>query len=542
MRHWVVAAVALAGVLTLAVAHAGARGAHVTLTVVKAGSGTGRVKSTPAYIDCGEICSALVPTLSEAGGKPMTLTAFPDPGSLFTGWASDCSGNARSCTVEPQDATTVTAIFDLPGVQTSFPLAIGKSGNGTITSSPGGIDCGPACAASFPPGTIVTLTASPAAGWTFAGWSGACSGSDACTVTLDGPKTVSARFEQQVKQTFPLVVGKSGDGTVSSSPPGIDCGTTCSLSLGSGTTVTLTATPGSGTTFSGWGGACSGTASCTVTMDGPKTVTANFGPGAPDSVALGVGKTGNGSITSSPSGIDCGATCNASFPNGTRVVLTATPAAGWTFAGWNGACSGTGSCALVVESPKAVTATFTEAPMFPLAVSKSGSGTVGSNPAGIDCGRTCSALFRGGTTVTLIAVPDPGAVFSGWTGVCAGNGPTCPIVLKEAQSTTALFRTSTDTVAPVVKALASVGRRGAAARLHYRVGDASGLTRQIVIVQRGTRRVVSLRTAFLPVTARASVTWRVPRQLERGTLRFCIRATDKSGNTSGASCAPLRIR
>lgn len=542
MKQWVVAAVALAAVLTLAVARADARGAHVTLTVAKAGSGSGRVTSTPAYVDCGQVCSALVPTLSEAGGAPLTLTASPDPGSVFTGWAGDCSGNARSCTVEPEDATTVTAIFDLPGTQTSFPLAIGKTGNGTVTSSLGGIDCGPTCAASFPPGATVTLTASPADGWTFAGWSGGCSGTDACTVTLDGPKAVSARFEQQVRQTFPLVVGGSGDGTIASRPPGIDCGTTCALSLGSGTTVTLTATPGSGATFSGWGGACSGTSPCTVTMDGPKAVTANFGAGAPELVALGVGKTGNGGITSSPAGIDCGGACNASFANGTRVALTATPATGWTFAGWSGACSGTGSCTLVVESPKAVAATFTEAPTFPLAVSKSGSGTVGSNPAGIDCGPTCSASFRGGTTVTLIAVPEPGAVFSGWTGICAGNGPTCPIVLNEAESTTALFRNHADTVAPVVKALASTGRRGAAARLRYRVSDLSGVTRQTVTVRRGTRAIATLRTALLVVTQSPAVKWRVPRRLERGTLRFCIRATDKVGNTSGASCAPLRIR
>src|SRR5436305_14143626 len=55
------------------------------------------------------------------------------------------------------------------------------SGAGTITSSPAGITCGQSCSASFPGGTAVTLSAAPSAGSTFAGWSGGCSGTGACS-------------------------------------------------------------------------------------------------------------------------------------------------------------------------------------------------------------------------------------------------------------------------------------------------------------------------------------------------------------------------
>jgi uncharacterized repeat protein (TIGR02543 family) len=68
--------------------------------------------------------------------------------------------------------------------------------------------------------------------------------------------------------------------------------------------------------------------------------------------------SGSGTVASSPAGIDCGATCSASFPNGTMVTLTATPDAGSTFTGWTGDCTGTGACVVTMDQDRAVTATF----------------------------------------------------------------------------------------------------------------------------------------------------------------------------------------
>jgi endoglucanase len=76
--------------------------------------------------------------------------------------------------------------------------------------------------------------------------------------------------------------------------------------------------------------------------------------------ALSVTKngTGSGTVSSSPSGINCGSACTANYSNGTSVTLTATAASGSTFAGWGGACSGTGSCTVSMSQSRSVTATF----------------------------------------------------------------------------------------------------------------------------------------------------------------------------------------
>ena len=80
----------------------------------------------------------------------------------------------------------------------TFELSVNTSGNGTVTSSPGGIACGGSCAGAFGPGTPVTLQAAPATGYLFTGWTGACTGSSpGCTVTMTQSQSVSAVFAPQ---------------------------------------------------------------------------------------------------------------------------------------------------------------------------------------------------------------------------------------------------------------------------------------------------------------------------------------------------------
>ncbi len=159
----------------------------------------------------------------------------------------------------------------------ALSLAFAGSGGGTVTSSPAGLNCGSACSASFNLGTVVTLTPHPNGLSLFTGWSGACSGTGTCSVTIDAAKSVTATF---VLQSVTLTVTKAGTGTgtVTSSPAGINCGAACSALFTGGAPVTLTAAPGTGSLFLGWSGACSGTASCLLTMDGVKTATATFSP------------------------------------------------------------------------------------------------------------------------------------------------------------------------------------------------------------------------------------------------------------------------
>jgi hypothetical protein len=246
-------------------------------------------------------------------------------------------------------------------------------------------------------------------------------------------------------QAFSLAVMMMGNGSgvVISTPSGILCGTTCSGTYGSGTAVTLTATAATGSTFAGWsGGGCTGTGTCTVTVTSTTTVTATFN--ASQGVSLTVGKTGTGSgtVSSTPAGITCGTTCSASYPYGTAVTLTAVTAASSTFAGWSGACTGAGSCSVTLTSAATVTATFTQPTQtqsLTLTVSASGKGTVTSTPAGINCGKTCSATYPSGTAVTLTATPGAGFAFSGWGGACTGTG-SCAVSMTSAQSVSATFR------------------------------------------------------------------------------------------------------
>ena len=165
---------------------------------------------------------------------------------------------------------------------------------------------------------------------------------------------------------FALTVVRSGtaSGSVNSTPWGISCGTDCSEGYAGGTSVTLSAAAAAGSTFDGWsGGGCAGTGSCGVLVTTDTMVTATFSLAvseAPPAVALWVNKAGKGygSVSSSPNGIACGTDCTESYPSGTSVTLTAAPDPGSAFAGWSGACSGKGMCAVTLTADTSVTATF----------------------------------------------------------------------------------------------------------------------------------------------------------------------------------------
>jgi photosystem II stability/assembly factor-like uncharacterized protein len=197
--------------------------------------------------------------LSSAGvisGTPSVTGGFN-----FTVTATD----ANNCTGSRNYAITITA-------QQTFTLTVSNAGGGTVTSNPSGVNCGATCSASYNSGTVVTLTATPDSGAVFAGWVGACTGAGSCMVTMNSDKAVTARF------AFPLTVTKSGtgNGTITSNPVGINCGATCGASYDFGTIVTLSPTSDPGSAFTGWSGGCSGSGSCTVTMDAARSVTANF--------------------------------------------------------------------------------------------------------------------------------------------------------------------------------------------------------------------------------------------------------------------------
>ena len=331
-----------------------------------------------------------------------------------------------------------------------FTVTVQKQGNGsgTVTSSPGGIDCGGTCQNQFPEGTTVSLNAAAAPGSAFAGWGGGCAGLGACTVS--GEAIVTARFIVAASTNHLHVnIGGTGSGTVSSVPSGISCGPGCDADFETGTRVTLTATPSTGSTFSSWsGGGCSnGIATCVVVMNADQSVTAIFDAGGPvpmSTLTVEKNGSGNGTVTSAPSGINCGGSCTANFPTGNTVSLTANAAPGSTFVTWTGACSGSGGCTLLLNSDQTVAAQFDLVPQFvTLTVNKSGggTGTVTDNTGAIVCGFTCQATYLQGTVITLTETPDPGSTFNEWRGGPCNNDttPQCVLTMDRSRTTEARF-------------------------------------------------------------------------------------------------------
>jgi hypothetical protein len=159
---------------------------QVSLTVAAAGTGGGTVTG-PGGISCPGVCSATFDA-----GTPIALSASADATSTFSGWSGACSGAACSFTLN--SSSTATATFTR--IRYALTVTVGGNGGGTVTSVPAGIVCSTGtCSALFDAGTPVSLVATPDATSTFGGWSGACAGAGACSVTLNGPVSVGASFD-----------------------------------------------------------------------------------------------------------------------------------------------------------------------------------------------------------------------------------------------------------------------------------------------------------------------------------------------------------
>jgi len=236
-----------------------------TLTVTKNGIGT----ITGEGIECGDDCSE-----EYVDNPEVTLTATPAANSIFAGWTGACSGTTTSCQITMSEAQNVTATFNQASV---FALTVvNQAGTGIGTIVGDGINCGSDCGAEFIENTDVSLTAEPAAGSIFAGWTGACSGTlTSCQITMSEAQNVTATFNQA--SVFALTVNQQGSGTGTIIGNGINCGSDCSEEFMENTEVTLTAEPAAGSAFAGWTGACSdATPSCPVIMNQTQTLTATF--------------------------------------------------------------------------------------------------------------------------------------------------------------------------------------------------------------------------------------------------------------------------
>ena len=325
----------------------------------------------------------------------------------------------------------------LPGTARLTVIRAG-AGAGRVTSAPAGIDCGATCAESFAVGTVVTLTATPEVGGTFLGWGGACSGAlPTCSISLNADVAVDATFAVPMHA---VTVTVTGSGTVVSTPAGITCPGTCTMMVAHGTALSFAATAGSGATFLGWSGGCTGTGACSVTVDADVQLGAAFGQN--QSLVVTRSGGGTGTVTSAPAGINCGTDCSEVYSAGTQVMLTPTASADSVFMGWSGACSGTGACSVTVNAATAVDARF-ELRQYTLTVNVAGNGTVNTlSGTGIACPGDCTERYNSGAMTSVIATPQPDNVFSGWTGACTTAFGPCSMTMTQDRTVGARFEPS----------------------------------------------------------------------------------------------------
>jgi galactose oxidase-like protein/List-Bact-rpt repeat protein/Kelch motif protein len=198
---------------------------------------------------------------------------------------------------------------------------------------------------------------------------------DTTEITQQSTATAAVQYQLTITGTG------TGTGVVTSVPTGINCtitagtpGTTnCRAAFNQGVTVKLTARANPGHAFGGWGPPCSGTGNCSVYINASRAASAEFRKG-PFTIKISSGTSGSGSgRVQSQSGltpaINCvitngtpGATgCSATYPANTTLTLTATPNAGFVFAGWPSPSCGTGNCQYPVIGNQTIPVKFSPA-------------------------------------------------------------------------------------------------------------------------------------------------------------------------------------
>ncbi len=371
-----------------------------SMTVYAQNVGQGTVQIGPVYVDNEQKVDFTNDASKQIGeGDTVSLTI---PGSYNKDIRYDIK-------VTTTDGTFITTTGKPASSGDSNPpsqpvLTIDIVGSGTVAKSPD--------QTSYNLGDPVQLTATPAAGWAFAGWSGDLTSSTSPdTVTIDSNPQVTATFTQsQYSLTVTANPTTGGSVTLSNEGPVYH----------HGDVVTLTPIPNTGYSFSSWAGDLTGSANPgQITITGNMVVTAEF---AADPVTLTINQATGGTITANPAG---------PYHYGDEVQLTATPSTGYTFTAWTGALSGsTNPQTLTLNGDKTVSAIYT-INQYTLTVNIVGSGTVSKNPN--------QATYAHGTVVTLDPSASAGYTFQGWSGDLTGSADPAQITMSSDKTVTATF-------------------------------------------------------------------------------------------------------
>lgn len=301
----------------------------------------------------------------DGGADPRIALSESDEAALGT-YETSCTGGESSCDFSYSNIDLVQCPDSVcPGgtpTPTQYSLSVTKdgTGGGTVTSNPAGIDCGATCSADYDESTAVTLTATENASSTFTGWNGGgCGGTGTCQVTMTSAVAVTATFtlNSYTVSGEILLSGSPLESVVLSGLPGSPATNASGLYTGtvdSGWSGTVTPTL-LGYTFTPTDRTYSNVTSDQLNQDYTAATAATY--------TLDVNKTGagTGTVTSSPSGIDCGGDCTEDYTENTIITLFAQADSGSEFTGWSGGgCSGTGSCPVTLTANTTITATFAE--------------------------------------------------------------------------------------------------------------------------------------------------------------------------------------
>ena len=312
-----------------------------------------------------------------------------------------------------------SAVAFLAAPTTSYSVTTAVTTNGAAGGAGGTVSLSPT-GGNYNSGTVVSVTANPAIGYAFNGFSGDLSGTtNPGSLTVNGNKSVTAAF---VTAPCTLTTNTSGMGSVTLSPSG---GTyTC------GTQIQVTGVPAQGYSFGNFSGALTGSTNPqTLTLNQNSTVTATFVQGS--SCTLSTSTTGSGTITVSPAG--------NSFSCGTSLTITANPAQYYSLTGFSGSITGTTNPqTYVINANSSIAAAFAQT-TYPINTTITGPGSVTANPADTGNG------YAAGTSVTLTATPAAGANFTGFSGAITGTTNPQSLTVNSTVNVTATFVAQTIT-------------------------------------------------------------------------------------------------
>ena len=372
-------------------------------------------------------------TFGYDAGTMADLVATPDAGYRFVNWTGAvhtiANINAAWTIITMNGDCSITANFEvIPPVQ--YSLTVSSTAGGSVTAPGDGTF-------TFDAGTVVSLMATPGAGYQFVNWTGDVDTIDnveavSTAITMNADCSITANFEKTPMTGYTLTVAVNGSG--------LPTGVVQQRTYAAGTVVGIVATPPCGYRFVNWTGDVDTVADVnsfqtTITMNGDYFITANFARITVTYYTLTVAVSGSG-VASPPVG-------QHTYAAGTVVPIVATPATGYRFVNWTGnvgtiANVNAASTTVTIDGNCSITANFEQisTEQFDL--------TTGSTTGGsVTVPGEATFTYDAGMVVGLVATPANGYHFVNWTGdvgtVANVNAASTTITMSDSYSITAVF-------------------------------------------------------------------------------------------------------